>query len=113
MPIQLAFKNEKLRRICESPVSAKRNLGPNAGQSLHARLADLRAASSPVELIKLGLARYDEGASNRIVIHLGDRYVVIAEANHLEVPGGLDDIDWSQVTRLKITDIEPINEIRN
>ncbi len=110
MSIQLAFKNEKLRQICESPVSAKRKLGPAAGRSLHARLADLRAADSPVELIALGFAKYDAELEVRIVIHLDGGYVVIAEANHREAPGGRGALDWTQVTRLKIIHIGPENE---
>lgn len=110
MSIQLAFKNEKLRQTCESPVSAKRKLGPDAGRSLHARLADLRAADSPVELIDLGFANYDAKSETRIIIHLDGGYVVIAEANHREAPGGVGALDWTQVTRMKIINIEPANE---
>ena len=110
MPIQLAFKNEKLRQICESPVSAKRKLGPATGRSLHVRLADLRAADSPAELIDLGFAKYDAKSETRIVIPLDGGYLVTAEANHREAPGGPGALDWAQVTRVKIIDIEPANE---
>jgi len=108
MPIQLAFKNEKLRQICESPISAKRKLGPVAGGSLHVRLADLRAADSPADLTDLGVAIYDPGSETRIVIPVDGGYRLLAEANHREAPGGPGALDWRQVTRVKIVDIEAV-----
>lgn len=110
MPIQLAFQNENLRKVCESTISAKRKFGGIAGPSLHARLADLKAADSPVELVELGFAVFDQQAKDGIVIHLEDNYRLHAVANHKPPPGSPGKLDWTQVTRLKILSIERANE---
>jgi hypothetical protein len=110
MPIQLAFQDENLRKACESTVSAKRKYGEHAGPSLHARLADLKAADSPVDLVELGFAKFDKTANDRIVIFIDDGYCVYATANHRPPPGPPGHLDWTQVTRIKILYIERANE---
>lgn len=110
MPIQLAFQDENLRKVCESSISAKRKYGGIAGPSLHARLADLRAADSPAELVEWGFAKFDEAANDRIVIFLDDSYRLYAVANHKLPPGKSGQFDWTQVTRVKILSIERANE---
>lgn len=109
MPIQLAFQDEKIRAICESPVSAKRRLGKAAGLTLLARLADLRAASSPQDLIDLGLAKLSLDEI-RVVIQLDAEYFVHAAANHLVIPRKSGKVDWRSVSRIKILCIERSNE---
>lgn len=110
MPIQLAFLDDNLRKVCESSISAKRKYGGVAGPSLHARLADLRAADSPAELVELGFAKFDEAANDRIVIFFDDFYRLYAVANHKPPPGKPGKLDWTQVTRVKILSIERVNE---
>jgi hypothetical protein len=110
MPIQLAFQDENLRKVCESPVSAKRKYGEVAGPSLHARLADLKAADSPADLVEWGFAEFDKMCSDQIVIFIDDRYHVRAAANHKPPPGRSGQLDWTQVTRVKILSIERANE---
>ena len=110
MPIQLAFHDENIRKVCESTISAKRKYGGVAGPSLHARLADLKAADSPVDLVDLGFADFDKTGNDQIVIFLDDGYRVNAVANHKPPPGLLGQLDWSKVTRVKILSIERANE---
>jgi hypothetical protein len=110
MPIQLAFQDENLRKVCESSISAKRKYGGIAGSSLHARIADIRAATSPAELVEWGFAEFDGAANDQIVIFLDDFYRLYAVANHKSPPGKPGQLDWNQVTRVKILSIERINE---
>ena len=110
MPIQLAFQDENLRKVCESSISAKRKYGGIAGPSLHARLADLKAADSPAELVGWGFAKFDELSNDRIIVFLDDSYRLYAMANHKPPPGKLGKLDWTQVTRVKILSIERANE---
>lgn len=110
MPIQLAFQDENIRKVCESNISAKRKYGCIAGPSLHARLADLKAADSPVELIDLGFAAFDKFENDRIVIFLDEGYRIHAAANHNPPPVLAGKLDWSKVTRVKILSIERANE---
>ncbi len=110
MPIQLAFQDEILRKVCESTVSAKRKYGGLAGPSLHARLADLKAADSPVDLVHWGFAEFDQTSNEQIVIFIDDGYRMHAAANHRPPPGPPGQLDWTQVTRVKILSIERANE---
>jgi hypothetical protein len=110
MPIQLAFQDENLRKVCESTISAKRKYGGLAGPSLHARLADLKAADSPADLVDWGFAEFDQTSNDRIVIFIDDCYRILAAANHKRPPGPPGQLDWKQVTRVKILSIERANE---
>lgn len=111
MSIQLAFQTVQLRQICESPLSAKRSLGEEAALSLRTRLADVRASTSPVDVMALGFATFDSASDVQIFIYIEGSYTVTATVNHREVPR-LEDgqVDWKQITRLKILSIEPANE---
>lgn len=110
MPIKLAFQDEKLRAVCENTVSAKRKYGEVAGPSIHARLADLRAAKSPIEFVELGFGSFDQTAHDRIVISIAGGYRMLAVANNRPPPGAPGALEWAQVTRMKIVSIERTNE---
>lgn len=110
MAIQLAFQDEDLRKICESSISAKRKYGGIAGQALHARLADLKAAESPAELVEWGFAKFDDAINGRLIIFLDDAYRLHAAANHKPLPGEPGQVDWTQVNRIKILSVERANE---
>ncbi len=111
MPVQLAFQDEKVRQTCESPVSAKRRLGESAASSLRARLADLRAADSPIQLVELGFATLSQDKETHIVIQVGSGYVLVAAVNNRPEPRlSSGKLDWKQVSRLKILSIERVHE---
>lgn len=111
MPIDLSYQDEKLRKICESPVSAKRRLGVRVANALASRLADLDAADCPCDLEQMGLARFVDPSSSHIVIDLPDDYAVVASINHRSVPRlSSGEVDWKQISRLKIVSIERAHE---
>jgi hypothetical protein len=111
MSIQLSFDTVKLRQICENFVSAKRSLGSLAGKSLHARLADLRASSSPLEMVNMGFAGFRKSSDARIFIYIEGGYAVEAVVSNRPEPRlGDGRLDWNQVSRLKILSIERANE---
>jgi len=110
MPIKLAFQDEKLRRVCESPVSARRKYGEVGGRAIHSRLADLRAADSPLKYVEWGFAKFDETAHDRIAIPIDGGYRMLAVANNRPPPGEPGTLDWAQVTRVKILSIERTND---
>ncbi|ASL43984.1 hypothetical protein bAD24_I10860 [Burkholderia sp. AD24] len=109
MPIKLAFENEKLRKVCESPRSAKLNYGEAVGRAIHRCLADLRAAESALRYVEWGFGKFDEAAEDRIVIPIDDAYRIVVEAYRPQV-GDSEALDWTQVTRVKILEIERTNE---
>lgn len=111
MSVQLAFQDEKLRQRCESPISARRCFGPEVARTLLARLADLRAADSAAEFLSLELAEVDCRHPNRIRVRLENGYVLFAQVSSRpepHLPSG--ELNWKQVTRLKILSIERANE---
>jgi len=110
MPIQLAFQDETIRKVCESTISAKRKLGGAVGQSLHARLSDLKAADSPADLVAWGFAEFDPAANDQLIIFLDEDYRIRIASNHKPRPGALDKIDWAKVSRVKILSIGRTNE---
>lgn len=111
MSVQLAFQDERVRQLCESPISARRAFGPDVARTLHARLADLRAANSVFDVLNLGLAKQRSSHPHRIFVDLGSGNVLHAQACiHPEpnLPPG--ELDWKQVSRLKVLSIECANE---
>ncbi|WP_288392029.1 hypothetical protein [uncultured Herbaspirillum sp.] len=110
MPIQLAFQDEIIRKVCESPISAKRKYGSAVALALHARLADLRAADSPIDLVELGFGKFDVEKDGLMIILLEEQYSVHVISNHRPQPGAPGNLDWSKVTRVKILSIGRTNE---
>jgi len=111
MAVVLAFADEKIRQTCESGRSARRRLGQDAAECLQARLADLLAADSPSDLLVLQLAHPDLAFDNRLVIPLCNGYVLVASVNHRPEPRSPSgELDWKQVSRIKILSIERANE---
>lgn len=110
MPIQLAFQDEIIRKVCESTISAKRRFGGAVGQSLHVRLADLKAAGSPADLVDWGFAKFDGAANDQIVILLDESYCIRVVSNHKPQPIASDKLDWGKVSRVKILSIGRTNE---
>ena len=109
MPIKLAFQDEKLRKVCESPRSARLNYGEAVGRAIHSRLADLRAAESALKYVEWGFGAFDETVDDRIVIPIDNEYRMVVEAYRPHADDS-EALDWMQVTRVKILEIERTNE---
>lgn len=54
LPMEINFKDKKLKDLCEQAQLAQRNLGSKMARKLQARLADLLAAPSVAELPQAG-----------------------------------------------------------
>ncbi|WP_150611119.1 hypothetical protein [Pandoraea terrigena] len=109
--MQLAFQDEKLRTLCESSIKAKRQFGESAADALQNRLADLRAADSLSTVVGLGLGKIVADVPSRIEISLGDGCVMVASPNHRPEPRlETGELNWHQVTRLKILSICRANQ---
>ena len=100
--LELAFKTIRLRTICESKSEATRELGAKVARVLTHRLADLRAARSPVEIV-VGHPRELGANGEHMAVDLVGDYRIVFCANH---PKRRSDnsgiVDWSRVSRIKI-----------
>jgi hypothetical protein len=101
--LELAFATKPLRELCESEVKAKQKLGAKIAAVLKHRLADLRAADS-IEDLPIGKPRKVSGA---YALESSDCIQVTFLPNqaHIQLLKS-GAIDWSKVTRIKITGIE-------
>lgn len=106
--LELAFDTKLIRRICESEHHAMLELGQSVAEVLKRRLADMRAATSPKDLVA-GQPRI--GADRRqMIVDLCDGHRIVLEANHPNDPKmDSDDVDWESVSRIKVLRIESDN----
>ena len=103
MALELAFETRALRDICECEEIAKRELGAKVADALKRRLSDFRSVDTVDELPLSKIKK----SSNRITFELPDGWQLVVTAGHGENPKLTSGkIDWTKVTRLKITRIE-------
>jgi hypothetical protein len=102
--LELAFSTQDLRTLCEGQADADRRFGEACGSALRQRLADLRAAANTAEFLELVGGRARQDATRRQVeIELVNGTVMTIGPNHVKTPlGASRDVDWSQVSRVKI-----------
>ena len=103
--MELAFDSKAIRTICESEAQARLELGANVAEVLKHRLADMRAARSPKDLV---VGRPRIGADGQhMVIDLCDGHHIIFKPNHVKSPlTKTAELDWAKVSRIKILRIE-------
>jgi hypothetical protein len=106
--LQLAFNSEQLRTMCENETAAKNQMGAAASDSLKHRLADLRSATSILDLVA-GRPRFLEDTEEQMVIDLDDGYHLLFCANHPNNPlTETGKLNWPRISRVKILRIEQI-----
>jgi hypothetical protein len=92
--------------LCEHEAAAIKALGETVARALIVRLADLEAASSPLELPLAGpedTAMCDE-TSWRIA--LADGYLLVVAVNHDPIPRTDDGkVYWHRIRRIKLLEI--------
>lgn len=103
--MELAFDTEGLRLICESMTQARRQLPRPVAESLHARLADIRAAGSAADL-REAVRRLDGEPPARIVFNLDGGYELVCAGNHhAPVLTGDGSVDLTCLRRLRIVTV--------
>lgn len=107
MGLEIAFVSIELRKTCESPARARRELGNAASTALRRCLADLRAVETVDEFLKMGLGLENrDQESKNLQFPLSDGLCLCCKANHHEIPMSGKRVDWTKVTRLKVVSIE-------
>lgn len=105
--MEIAFDSRQIRHICEDASKATLTLGANVAGALMDRLADLEAATSVSDII-IGRPRaVQSGADEFMAVDLCDGQSLVFAANHNIKPiGDNGRIQWHQVTRIKILQIQ-------
>ena len=102
--LELAFDTRELRSICENESTAEVTFGSAVAQMIRRRLADVSAATSFHDLVA-GNPRFAD-SRRCMVVNLCDDVCIVFEANHPVNPRTEDGaVDWSKVSRLKVTAI--------
>ena len=101
--MDLAFANRNLKKICEDPREAERQLGRASANKLRARLADLMAATR-LDDVKTGNPHPLKGnREGQFVLRLSGGHRLVFDARDDPVPTTTEgDIDWRAVTSVKI-----------
>lgn len=100
-----AFETPALRDLCEDPSIASKKLSPEVLQSLQTRLADIRAATTILDL-PVGIHQVRGERQELLHFDLGSGMQMIWTVNQPSPPmlcGG--DIDWSRITRIRLLTI--------
>ena len=99
--MELAFASIALRELCEDEGTMVTRLGTENARSLKAILADFRALPNASNLKSIHNVLLSPQGQLRL--SLRDDLTVIAQANHLDNPkDSSGNVDWSEVSRLKI-----------
>lgn len=101
--LEIGFKDEKLRKLCEDGTLARRRIGDVCARKLHSRLADLAAAGVVAELVAGRPHPLKHNRAGQFAVDLaGGVRLVFAPATE-PVPQTRDSsIDWLKVTAVRI-----------
>ena len=104
--MELAFRTETLRSLCEDEELAEVHLGEAVAAVLRSRLADLGAAGNLADLPIGPRAPGEPDDSGVSVIDLTEGFCIVLGANHQRNPTDPKGaIDWPRVRRLLVLDI--------
>ena len=105
--LELTFDSRLLRRRCENKAKAQNDFGDKVAKKLWARLADMRAAESPKDLLagRPTVLTYANRECMSVALLHGFR--ILFCPNHNSVPLLKDgSVDWALISRIKILQIE-------
>lgn len=102
----IAFDSLSLRAVCENVEQADSELGPVVAQTLRKRLADLRAATSPTDLVAGSPRVLNDGDLEYMALNLREGFRVVLVPNHVKNPRNrANRIEWAKINRIKIIGI--------
>jgi toxin HigB-1 len=101
--MQIDFLDSKLRKLCENSREAEKKLGSDSARKLRGRLADLDAADHVKELVAGRPHPLQGDRMGQFSLDLAGAKRLVFKPDHQPVPQDADgNIDWSQVTAIKI-----------
>jgi hypothetical protein len=103
--MELAFETVALRQVCESNIEARKCYPEETVEELHARLADMRAATSASDLV-MGRPSLDARPPARIQFSLDGGYELVCVCNHPRPALTKDGlIDFDRMRRVRVVAI--------
>jgi proteic killer suppression protein len=107
--MDLAFKDDLLRKCANDHRLAQRKLGPLRARKFLARLAEMKAATCLADIRNLPQANYHELTGNlkgRLAGNLDHPYRLIFVPEHDPIPRKPDGgLDWDLVTAITVLEI--------
>lgn len=104
--MEIAFQTEEIRDICEHASVAEDILGSELANSLRARLADIRAATTMQDLMLFQSESPTQGRTPKMAIQVSKTCEIFLVSNHRSHNGkAADEIDFSEVKRVRIIEI--------
>lgn len=101
--MEIDFKDNKLRELCERRVTAERKLGAPCARKLRSRLADLQAAACVTDLVAGRPHPLQRDRAGQYSVDLEGGRRLVFEPDHQPVPCRDDGgTDWSRVTQIRI-----------
>lgn len=112
--MDIRFRTKKLQRLCNDRKAATRELGDQAAQRLHRRLADIVAAQSLTALSLIPGARphmLKGDRAGQIAVDVTKSVRIVFEPDHNPVPLTADGgIDRSHVTAITVVFVGDYHE---
>jgi toxin HigB-1 len=104
--VVVAFASKRLRQICEESSEADLEYGVAVAEQLRHRLADIEAASSPLDLLAGSPRFYDDGTEQSISVSLSRGFKIVLTPNHPKLPrDSAGKVGWRRVGRVKVIGI--------
>ena len=101
--MDIFFKEERIRRLCETEKCAKRELGQAGARKLIKRLADLRAVRTVGELVAGRPHALERDREGQFALDLDGACRLAFEAADAPIPlNGAGRVDWARVTRVTV-----------
>jgi len=106
--VVISYESKDLRSLCEQSELAEKKWGKLVAQQLLRRIADIRAATTSLDVVA-GQKRFvGTGPDQHMVLQLAGGYCLVVAPNprsHI-APGHLGDQAWGRIARVKIARVE-------
>lgn len=111
LPMEIAFRTRKIKRLCERRAEAQRRLGEASAKRLRARLSDLEAAASVAELVAGHPHPLSGDRRGQLALDLSGGRRLVLSPDHEATPVDADGaVQWDRVARVCIEFIGDYHE---
>ncbi len=101
--MQIAYKNKKIRELCENRKKAEADLGSDCSRKLRTRLSDLEAAENVYELTAGRPHPLEPDSLREFSVDLSDGKRLVFKPDHEPIPlNEHNNTDWAKVTEIII-----------